>query len=109
MAATMSEIEIGYPDGPLSEGPGAGLRWPPEHAAGPPPGAGEAPRFVLYAADAARGAALAARFPTLLAPGTRPPPAGRLHLVRPDGYVGVSAGAADWAAAGRYLERLAPR
>ena len=108
MAATMSEIEIGYPDSFLSEGPGAGLRWPPEHADGPPPGAGEAPRFVLYAQDGAESAALSARFPTLLAPGARPAPDGRLHLVRPDGYVGLSAAAGDWERAGRYLARLAP-
>ncbi|WP_232628154.1 FAD-dependent monooxygenase [Methylobacterium sp. Leaf118] len=108
MAATMSEIENGYPDGPLSEGPGSGLRWPPEHDAGPPPGAGAAPRFVLYAADENRGDALAGHFPTLLAPKSRPSPDGRLHLVRPDGYVGLTAGAQDWNTAERYLARLAP-
>ncbi len=108
MAATMSEIEIGYPDSFLSEGPGAGLRWPPEHDAGLPPGAGGAPRFALYAEDGPAGAALAARFPTLLAPEIRPVPDGRLHLVRPDGYVGLNAEAGDWAAAARYLARLAP-
>ena len=108
MAATMSEIEIGYPDSFLSEGPGAGARWPPEHDAGTPPGAGAAPRFLLYAEDGPQSAALAARFPTLLAPQTRPPPDRRLHLVRPDGYVGLSAEAGDGAAAARYLARLAP-
>ncbi len=107
MAATMSEIEIGYRVSPLSIGPGAGIRWPPEHAAGPPPGAGTAPRFVLYGADTERGLALTARFPTLLEGAPRiPPEPGRLHLVRPDGYVGFTAGAADWAAAEAYLEAL---
>lgn len=108
MAATMSEIEIGYPDSVLSEGPGAGLRWPPEHDAGPPPGAGGAPRFVLYAEDGPESAALGARFPTLLAPEARPSPDGLLHLVRPDGYVGLSAPAGDGEKAGRYLARLVP-
>ncbi len=108
MAATMSEIEIGYPDSFLSEGPGAGARWLPGHDAGPPPGAGAAPRFVLYADDGPECAALAARFPTLRAPESRPPPDGRLHLVRPDGYVGLTTEAGDWAGAARYLARLAP-
>ena len=107
MAATMSEIAIGYPASPLSVGTGAGRRWRPEDAAGPPPGAGADPRFVLYAADAERGTALAARFPGLVqsAPRTNPEP-GRLHLVRPDGYVGLAAAAADRDAAAHYLKEL---
>jgi hypothetical protein len=109
MAATMSEIAIGYPASPLSIGPGAGRRWRPEDAAGPPPGAGADPRFVLYAADAERGAALAARFPGLVQPVPRAnPEPGRLHLVRPDGYVGLAAGAADWDAAAHYLKERGP-
>lgn len=109
MVTTMSEIGIGYPASPLSAGRGAGRRWPPERAAGPLPGAGADPRFVLYTADAARGAALAARFPTLVEPLPRPAPEpGRLHLVRPDGYVGLAAQADAWEEAGRYLGALAP-
>ncbi|CAO4195115.1 FAD-dependent oxidoreductase [Methylorubrum extorquens] len=109
MAATMSEIAIGYPASPLSIGPGAGRRWRPEDAAGPPPGAGTDPRFVLYAADAERGAALAARFPGLVQPAPRAnPEPERLHLVRPDGYVGLAAGAADWDAAAHYLKERGP-
>ncbi|GJE69419.1 FAD-dependent monooxygenase [Methylorubrum podarium] len=105
MAATMSEIEIAYPASPLSVGPGAGRRWRPEDAAGPPPGAGADPRFVLYAADPERGTALAARFPGLVQPAPRNnPEPGRLHLVRPDGYVGLAAGGNDWDAAARYLK-----
>lgn len=105
MAATMSEIEIGYPASPLSVGSGAGRRWRPEDAAGPPPGAGADPRFVLYAADAKSGTALGGRFPGLVQPVPRKnPEPGRLHLVRPDGYVGFAAGAADWDAAARYLK-----
>ncbi|BAU91983.1 monooxygenase [Methylorubrum populi] len=108
MAATMSEIEIGYPGSPLSVGPGAGRRWRPEDADGPPPGAGADPRFVLYAADEEAGAALAARFPGLVQPVPRRNPApGRLHLVRPDGYVGFASGAADGEAAAHYLKEIA--
>ena len=109
MAATMSEIEIAYADSPLSQGPGAGERWAPEHDAGPPPGAGRAPRFVLYAADAERGRALAARFPALVEDAPRPAPdPDRLHVVRPDGYVGLSAAGDAWDEAHGYLARLAP-
>lgn len=107
LAATLTEIGIGYPDSMLSEGPGSGRRWPPEYAGGPPPGAGDAPLFVLYAERGSDGDALVARFPTLLAPEIRPSPDDRLHLVRPDGYVGLSAPAGDWDAANRYLVRLA--
>ncbi|PIK73866.1 FAD-binding monooxygenase [Methylobacterium frigidaeris] len=108
MATTMSEIEIAYAGSPLSRGPEAGERWDPHADAGPPPGSGPAPRFVLYAADMTRGAALAARFPTLLEPDPRRPPDGRfLVIVRPDGYVGLSA--ARWDEAERYLQALAPK
>lgn len=108
LAATMSEVEIGYSRSPLSVGPGAGERWPPERAGGLPPGAGHDPRFVLYAAEPERGAALTARFPTLLEPAPRPSADGRLRLVRPDGYLGLAADASDWKAAEAYLETLAP-
>ncbi|WP_298956823.1 FAD-dependent monooxygenase [uncultured Methylobacterium sp.] len=108
MAATMSEIEIAYAGSPLSRGPHAGDRWPPEHDAGPPPGAGATPLFVLYADDAAQGAALAARFPALVEAAPRPAgEPGRLVLVRPDGYAGLVADAGDWETAGRYLAALA--
>ncbi|KQQ29405.1 FAD-binding monooxygenase [Methylobacterium sp. Leaf123] len=108
MAAMMSEIAIGYPASPLSVGPGAGRRWRPEDAAGSPPGAGADPRFVLYAADTERGTALTHRFPGLVQPIPRKnPDSGRLHLVRPDGYVGLAAGAADWDGAAHYLKECA--
>ena len=108
MATTMSEIEIAYADSPLSRGPGAGARWDPQQDAGPPPGSGREPLFVLYAADPARGAALAARFPALLEPAPRTPPDGStLVVVRPDGYVGLSAAGEAWDEAERYLHALA--
>ncbi len=108
MAATMSEVEIAYAKSPLSRGRHAGDRLPPEQYAGPPPGNGAAPRFVLFAADGVRGAALAARFPGVLDPSPRTPPdPHRLLIVRPDGYVGLSAAGTDWAEAERYLRLLA--
>ncbi len=103
MATTMSETAIGYPDSPLSVGRGAGGRLAPDDYDGPPPGAGAAPRFVVYAADAAPATDIAARYPGLVEPRVRRAPAGRDTLVvRPDGYVGCSgtnAAAADYLAA----------
>ena len=108
MADGMSEVEIAYKDSPLTQGSGAGARLPPEEYAGPPPGAGDVPRFVLLAADRARGAALTAAYPALLEPAVRTPPTpGHLLLVRPDGYVGFAAGADGWDAASGYMAGLA--
>jgi 2-polyprenyl-6-methoxyphenol hydroxylase-like FAD-dependent oxidoreductase len=108
MALTMSEIEIGYPGSPLSRGPIAGERWAPEHYDGTPPGSGKTPRFVLYAADVERGAALVTQFPSLVeAVVRRPDEPLRVLIVRPDGYVGFSAEEADWEGAESYLRALA--
>ena len=108
MALTMSEIEIGYPDSPLSRGPIAGERWAPEHYDGTPPGGGKKPRFVLYAADVERGAALVAQFRSLVEAVVRQPDEPlRVVIVRPDGYVGFSAEEADWEGAEMYLRELA--
>ena len=109
MATQMSETDIAYPDSPLSEGRGAGMRLAPEHDDGPPPGAGGEPRFVLYAADPKRGAALTARFPALVEARVRRPPAGRdVLIVRPDGYVGFAGRAEAWTEAETYLRRCGP-
>lgn len=63
---------------------------------------------MLFSADQARGAALAARFPNVLEPDPRTPPdAQRLLIVRPDGYVGLSMASHDWPEAERYLRLLA--
>ena len=108
LAATMSEVEIAYASSPLSAGRHAGDRLPPGQYDGPPPGAGTTPRFVLFSADRARGAALAARFPGVLDPAPRTSPdVRRLLIVRPDGYVGLSAAADDWTGAERYIQLLA--
>lgn len=109
MATTMSEIEIAYASSPLSRGKNAGTRLAPEHYDGPPPGSGSEPRFVLYTADAGKGAALAARFPSLLEPEPRTQlERQRMLIVRPDGYIGFSADEAAWSDAEIYLRQLAP-
>lgn len=106
MVGMLSEIDIAYADSALSIGRHAGDRLPPDHYAGDPPGR-HAPLFVLYAADPISGDAFAARFPSLLEAGSRRPhDASQLLIVRPDGYTGLVADAADWAAAESYLYRL---
>jgi hypothetical protein len=108
MATQMSEIEIAYGDSPLSSGPGAGARWEPEHYAGPPPGAGAEPRFLLYADDRERAATLTAQFPALLEHEPRTPPdASSVLIVRPDGYIGLSTPATRSGEAERYLRTIA--
>jgi 2-polyprenyl-6-methoxyphenol hydroxylase-like FAD-dependent oxidoreductase len=109
MATTMSEIGVAYADSPLSSGSHAGSRWAPEQYDGAPPGAGNEPRFVLYAADAEKGAALAARFPSLVEPMPRAlADQHHLRIVRPDGYIGFSSDHIAWDEADRYLQRLVP-
>jgi len=115
MAAEMSETGIAYGDSPLSAGGrhaqyglAPGERMPPAQYEGPPPGSGQGtPRFVLFA-EGERAAACVAAYPSLLEPAPRMPPGpDRLLIVRPDGYIGLSAGAADWDAAHDYLRALA--
>jgi 2-polyprenyl-6-methoxyphenol hydroxylase-like FAD-dependent oxidoreductase len=107
-ANTLSEVEIAYAKSPLTQGRGAGDRLPPERYEGTPPGTGNSPRFVLFSADAGKGAALTARYPNLIEAKPRMPfDRYRLLIVRPDGYIGLSAGHEDWAAAQAYLDRLA--
>ena len=108
MATTMSETEIGYAGGPLSKGRHAGRRLDPEQYAGAPPGTGSLPRWVLYTEDPERGAAMVKRFAALLEPASRAPAhPGELLIVRPDAYIGLSAGQDHWDMAERYLETLA--
>ena len=108
MATTMSEVDIAYANSPLSTGRHAGDRLPPDQYAGPPPGSGAAPRYVLFAADAERAAELVTRFPRALDPVTRQPfDPQKLLIVRPDGYIGLSAEATDWMEAEQYLHTLA--
>jgi 2-polyprenyl-6-methoxyphenol hydroxylase-like FAD-dependent oxidoreductase len=114
MAVTMSETDIAYRDSPLSvggkgapRGLAAGERLLPALYDGAPPGAGTTPRFVLFGAGD-EAAALAARFPSLVeAPPRTPPDPGRLLIVRPDGYIGLSVDAEHWDEAETYLRDLA--
>lgn len=111
MADTLSELNIAYPDSPLSKAgaPGAhgtrpGLRWPEVLGGGD-----TAPRFAALG-PAAAVADLARRFPDLVDPvGASPRADARdLVLVRPDGYVGFAGAAADTSGAAAYLAAIAP-
>jgi 2-polyprenyl-6-methoxyphenol hydroxylase-like FAD-dependent oxidoreductase len=115
MATEMSETGIAYGESPLSVGAkhaphglAAGERMAPDTYHGAPPGAGREPRFVLYGAGE-RAETVTAAFPSLLEAEPRTPPApDRLLIVRPDGYIGFSGGAADWDKARAYLRELSP-
>ncbi|MFG1461288.1 FAD-dependent monooxygenase [Xanthobacter sp. DSM 24535] len=108
---SLTELEIAYPHSPLSvtaphaphgDAPKAGERWPQLEMNASPIGAGATPRFALIAAGNAAGV-LAAAFGDLVE--HRAPPIGLegLWVVRPDGYVGLAAGATDLAAAEAYF------
>jgi 2-polyprenyl-6-methoxyphenol hydroxylase-like FAD-dependent oxidoreductase len=107
IVATMSEIEIAYAKSPLCSGPRAGARWNPQHYAGAPPGAGRSPRFIVFAPEPEEAASLAAKFPKLVESKPRPSPDKNLYVVRPDGYVGLTANAKAWDEAEQYLRKLA--
>ena len=100
MANQLAEMDIGYPDSPLTAhhghvgtGPKAGERWPDKLPTGP-----RGARFLAFGPpDAA--AALAAKFPRLVVAASEHDPghATALRLVRPDGYVGFAGSAKDQA------------
>jgi 2-polyprenyl-6-methoxyphenol hydroxylase-like FAD-dependent oxidoreductase len=114
MADVLTEVSIGYPESPLNGGceyPGGG---PKEGERAPVDvshscvGAGDTPRFALYADGGdVRGSALIAKYSDLLEPGLRAPfERGGLWLVRPDGYVALATRHGRWDDVARYLDAL---
>jgi 2-polyprenyl-6-methoxyphenol hydroxylase-like FAD-dependent oxidoreductase len=108
---TMAEVSIGYPNGPLNRaekshhsGPTAGAR-APVASSDHPVGSGDHPRFALFAQPDPAVASLFARHGDLLEPEARPPfsPNG-VWLVRPDGYVAMTANAGHWDKVSAYLD-----
>jgi hypothetical protein len=71
-------------------------------------GSGDRPRFALFAAADSGAAATIARHAALLEPEVRAPfrPDG-LWLVRPDGYVAMTADHGDWNKVDAYLDWIA--
>ena len=110
----MSELSIGYAHGPLTiaegrvhSGPAAGER-APVSAAGDRVGSGDRPRFAIFGtADAGSGALIARRADLLEAEVRAPFADDGLWLVRPDGYVAMTAGRGEWDKIGAYLDWVA--
>ncbi|MBX3581353.1 MAG: FAD-dependent monooxygenase [Rhizobiaceae bacterium] len=104
----LSELSIGYPDSKLTgrhahglKGPLPGNRMPPKDDSA----SGHHPRFALFAAEA--DTAVLAAFPELLEDRLRAPlDANGIWLVRPDGYVALTAKSDDWPLVYDYLSRL---
>ena len=112
-ANIVSEISLGYSHSPLNaphahHPPLPGKR-APIRSGEPMVGAGDTPRFALFAAaDGGVPADLLKRYSDLLEPTLRAPysPEG-LWLVRPDGYVALAGRQGDWTAVAAYLDGIA--
>jgi hypothetical protein len=73
----------------------------------PPVGSGNYPRFALFSEDTADSRFLLSRYPDLLESSLRKPfTAGGIWLVRPDGYIAVSAKSEAWSDIDAYLKHL---
>jgi 2-polyprenyl-6-methoxyphenol hydroxylase-like FAD-dependent oxidoreductase len=104
-----SELSIHYAHSPLN---GAGHKDPAPGYRAPirtnePPVGGGSPRFALFAEPDGMPADLQKRYATLLEPTLREPfHAGGMWLVRPDGYVALSAKGGDWSSVTAYLDHI---
>jgi hypothetical protein len=113
MINTMSEVSIGYTNGPLNgpavhgvDGPKPGERFAPT-AGERPIGAGGAPRFALASASAGAASRLAGEFEALVDADIRKPPdPNGTWLVRPDGYVACLTKRDDFEPIADYLRKL---
>jgi 2-polyprenyl-6-methoxyphenol hydroxylase-like FAD-dependent oxidoreductase len=110
VAGTMSELNIGYPESPLTvagsphaHGVKPGARWPEKL----PSDTGKARFTAIGPADAL--AELATKFPKLVeaAGSSKHADPRDLILVRPDGYVGFAGAASDLFGAEAYLRKVA--
>jgi 2-polyprenyl-6-methoxyphenol hydroxylase-like FAD-dependent oxidoreductase len=111
VADQLAELDIGYPDSPLTarnghtaQGARSGERWP--HRL--PEGAGGRKFTAIGPADVVAG--LAAKFPKLIvaAPAGDPAHMNALRLIRPDGYVGFAGSPRDSLRAEAYAAGFAP-
>jgi hypothetical protein len=97
-ADAMTEVKIGYANSPLNAhsgnshgGPKPGERAPIRDGE-PPVGAGGSPFFALFASDSPASRTLRSKYSELLEPLPRSPYADKgIWLVRPDGYVALTA------------------
>ena len=110
LAATMTEVTIGYPNSPLNGPSFGGAKPEPGERAAPiadqvPVGSGSVPLFALFAEKTIATNSLARRFESLVDPDIRPPfHAEGIWLLRPDGYVACSSRNSD--VIGSYLDSL---
>jgi hypothetical protein len=73
-----------------------------------PVGAGNWPRFAVFAEGEEEFSRMTAKYPDLLELSLRKPyQAGGLWVVRPDGYVALATRAGDWEAVAEYFQRVA--
>ncbi len=106
-----SELSIAYAHSPLNHQAKRVEPKPGERApillAEKTVGSGNAAKFVIFGADDSAATVLLERFNRILEPVVRKPftPDG-LWIVRPDGYVGLSAKAGDWNAVSNYLANV---
>ena len=113
VANLLSEVAAAYSDSPLNasgahfhEAPKPGHR-APIRSDESPVGAGRRPRFALFAAADAMLPALREMWGNLFETVVREPfHSDGLWLVRPDGYVALSAKAGDWDAVDKYFARI---
>jgi 2-polyprenyl-6-methoxyphenol hydroxylase-like FAD-dependent oxidoreductase len=116
MADALTELDIAYPESPLSvtaaqaphggDLPRAGQRWQAVRDGAPPIGAGDRPRFAVIG-DGDVASTLTVRFPELVEARALPAGVEGLWIVRPDGYLGLVARRDDVAAAEQYLAKIA--
>jgi 2-polyprenyl-6-methoxyphenol hydroxylase-like FAD-dependent oxidoreductase len=103
--AQMTELSTGYPDSSLN-GPHRGSRQKPGTRMKPldgevPYGTGDIPRFTLRANESP--SFVHSLVDPVVRPGT---PGNGIELVRPDGYLAMSAHAGDWGSVKAYLDRI---
>jgi FAD binding domain len=114
MADAVTEMSIGYTNSPMnapgthvSGGLVAGAR-APIRADEQPVGAGNTPRFALFADPDDASSQLIARYPNLLELNVRPPfSTGGLWLVRPDGYTAFATRRGNWDEVAAFLDQIA--
>jgi 2-polyprenyl-6-methoxyphenol hydroxylase-like FAD-dependent oxidoreductase len=114
MANMLTELSIGYPKSPLNGGGEYAGDGPKEGERAPVDvgqtcfGAGDTPRFGLFAAEGdGGGAQLIAKYSSLLEPSLQEPFGDDgLWLVRPDGYVALATRRGRWDEVARYLDGL---
>jgi len=113
MAKELTELAVHYAKSPLN-GDATAIRDTPEpgyrvplQAGDAPIGAGDTPRFALYAAPGPDAEQFIACFPDLLEPTPRPAiTPGTITLVRPDGYVAFTGDTNAYPHADAYMVKL---